>query len=100
MVYPATQILQIMPRGLLSLEAVGASLIIVVMGVVAMVIPTHAAPGDLDTTFGSSGRVISPINNGNNGIYDIKLQGDGRIVAVGYDTNINGAAQSAFLATF
>lgn len=65
-----------------------------------MFYPTQAAPGDLDTSFGTLGRVIAPLSNRNNGIYDLAIQADGRIVAVGYDTNSNGTIRSFAVARF
>jgi len=44
--------------------------------------------GTLDNTFGVSGRVNIPIGNGDDIAYDIALQPDGKIVAVG--TTLNG----------
>lgn len=41
------------------------------------------APGDLDPTFGSGGKVITAIGNGDGRAYGSALQSDGKIVAVG-----------------
>ncbi|MGI8788174.1 MAG: FG-GAP-like repeat-containing protein [Pyrinomonadaceae bacterium] len=41
-------------------------------------------PGDLDTTFGTSGKVITPIGNSNDGISAVAVQTDGKIIAAGY----------------
>ncbi len=44
----------------------------------------QAAPGDLDTSFGTSGKVFSELPSG--AVYTIAIQPDGRIIAAG-DTN-------------
>jgi uncharacterized delta-60 repeat protein len=44
--------------------------------------PVLAADGDLDTTFGNGGRVITDVS-GNDNLTDIALAPDGKIVAVG-----------------
>src|SRR5262245_19936475 len=44
-----------------------------------------AAPGDLDTTFSGDGKVTTDINGGKeDGVNEIALQADGKIVAVGW----------------
>jgi uncharacterized delta-60 repeat protein len=46
--------------------------------------PALAAGGDLDTSFGDAGKVIGPAELGGNAI---AIQGDGKIVVVGSETN-------------
>ncbi len=46
--------------------------------------------GDLDDTFGSNGIVIIPIGVGNDQCYSVKIQSDGKIIAVG-KTAVNGS---------
>ncbi|MEQ1597435.1 MAG: delta-60 repeat domain-containing protein [Casimicrobium sp.] len=71
---------------------------------------THAAPGDLDTTFGSgSGKVITAIGTGAGTLTAVTLQPDGKIVAAGgcsstYDFCLarylpNGALDTTFNTT-
>src|SRR5437868_2318315 len=59
-----------------------------------------AAPGDLDPSFGIGGKVVAPLSNRDNGIFDCKIQSDGRIVAVGYDTNQAKTVRSFAIARF
>ena len=50
--------------------------------------PTSAAPGDMDTTFGSgSGMVRTAIGTGDDRATAIALQPDGKIVVAGYCSN-------------
>ena len=42
------------------------------------------APGDLDPTFGSAGKVMTPIGPAQSGASSIAIQADGKIVAAGY----------------
>lgn len=49
----------------------------------AFAAPAWAAPGDLDTTFGSGGKVITDIKE-NDHIHAIAIQPDGKVVAAGY----------------
>ena len=42
-----------------------------------------AASGDLDTTFNGTGRVTTPIGNGNEVAWAVAIQSDGKIVAAG-----------------
>lgn len=48
--------------------------------------------GDLDTSFGSAGRVVTSIGSGNDVAYGVAIQKDGKIVAGGYTSS--GAAGS------
>lgn len=52
-------------------------------------IPTnaHAAPGGLDTTFGTGGKVTTPIGTGHDLGSDVAVQADGKIVVVGPSHN-------------
>ncbi|MCX6980578.1 MAG: choice-of-anchor D domain-containing protein [Verrucomicrobia bacterium] len=43
-----------------------------------------AAPGDLDTTFGISGKVTTPVGSSNDNGKSVALQSDGKIVVGGY----------------
>jgi uncharacterized delta-60 repeat protein len=49
-----------------------------------LVLVRFTATGQLDTTFGDGGRVVADTSAGNWTPADLLLQGDGRIVAVGY----------------
>lgn len=42
-----------------------------------------AAPGDLDTTFGETGKVITPIGSGYDNATSVAVQSDGRILVAG-----------------
>ena len=47
-------------------------------------ITVYAQPGFLDNTFGTGGKVITPIGNGNNGYnWSVAIQADNKIVVVG-----------------
>ena len=48
---------------------------------------TIAAPGDLDATFGTGGKVITPIGSGTDKVNSVALQNDGKIVVAGYSFN-------------
>jgi uncharacterized delta-60 repeat protein len=43
--------------------------------------------GSPDSTFGSSGKVTTPIDSNNDGGYSVAVQGDGKIVVAGYSSN-------------
>jgi uncharacterized delta-60 repeat protein/uncharacterized repeat protein (TIGR01451 family) len=46
--------------------------------------PALAAPGDLDTTFGTGGKVTTPIGSGHEQGRGVAIQPDGKIVLAGY----------------
>ena len=48
-----------------------------------------AAPGDLDTTFGSGGKVVTPVTEGGDEPTRVRIQPDGKIVTVGYNLNFD-----------
>ncbi len=57
-----------------------------------------AAPGDLDTTFGSGGKVVTPITSLNDRPTRVRIQPDGKIVTVGVVTdNDFGSLINSFL---
>jgi uncharacterized delta-60 repeat protein len=45
--------------------------------------------GSLDSAFDKDGKVTTPMENRNDGIYDLALQADGKIVAAGYSNVLN-----------
>ena len=47
----------------------------------------YTASGTLDTTFGNNGIVTTPLSIADNGIADIVVQSDGKIVAAGFASN-------------
>ncbi len=47
--------------------------------------------GSLDTSFGTGGKVTTPIGSGDDQARDIALQADGKLVAVGYSSDEGGA---------
>src|SRR6266508_2775550 len=46
-----------------------------------------AVAGQLDPTFGSSGKILTPIGSGGDGATSVAIQSDGKIVAAGYSGN-------------
>ncbi len=54
----------------------------------------HAADGDLDAAFGSSGKVqLGPITGGNSPVAnDVAVRSDGKVVLVGYETFTSGGS--------
>jgi uncharacterized delta-60 repeat protein len=48
---------------------------------------TFAAPGDLDLSFGSGGKVITPIGSSHDFANSVAIQSDGKIVAAGNSDN-------------
>ena len=46
-----------------------------------------AAPGDLDTSFGSGGKVVTSIGSGDDRAHAMVMQGDGKLVVAGYSYN-------------
>jgi len=58
-------------------------LFIILLFCVSMTIQTSAAPGDLDPSFGNGGKVVTSISGSNAYAWDIAIQSDGKIVAVG-----------------
>jgi uncharacterized delta-60 repeat protein len=57
-----------------------ASLVLLCCGVM----PTLAAPGDLDPLFGTGGKVTTPVGTGRDLAQAVALQSDGKIIVVGY----------------
>src|SRR5436190_17286841 len=55
----------------------------------ALALSAHAAPGDLDPTFGSGGKVSTAIGSGHDDANAMVLQPDGKIVAGGW--TVSGA---------
>jgi uncharacterized delta-60 repeat protein len=58
---------------------------------------SSAAPGDLDTSFGNGGKVITPIPGGISQPTRVRIQPDGKIVAVGFDSQNGFANTISFL---
>ena len=56
--------------------------------------PATAAPGDLDPAFGDGGVVLEGTANGLDQALGVVVQGDGRIVAVGYASGVTGTRAS------
>src|SRR6186997_2673703 len=64
----------------------------------------HAAPGDLDASFGTGGKVTTPIGNGNLYGNSVVMQSDGKIVVAGHSDsdfalvryNTNGSPDTNF----
>ncbi len=68
--------------------------LVVLLLTVGFLLPVQAAPGDLDPTFGSGGKVTTAIGTRSDEIYTLALQVDGKIIAGGYlykDTDIDFA---------
>ena len=68
-----------LPRVLISL--------IITIGFTTLQSPAWAADGDLDTTFGTGGKVTTAIGSSDDRAYSVVLQGDGKIVVVGSSNN-------------
>ena len=49
--------------------------------------PAWAADGELDTTFGTGGKVTTAVGLGDDEAFSVVLQSDGKIVAAGYSYN-------------
>ena len=76
-----------------SLIAVGFSLFVTVHA-----LPVLAADGDLDTSFGTGGTVVTSILSQDDMVHSIAIQSDGKIVVAG-DTK-NGTADSIGVARY
>ena len=50
--------------------------------------PSWAADGDIDTTFGTNGKVTTAIGSGDDYAYALGIQSDGKIVAAGYSSDM------------
>lgn len=57
---------------------------VLILSPCAAVIAVTAAPGDLDTSFGTAGKVTTPVGVGDSVARDIAIQTDGKIVVAGY----------------
>ncbi|MEJ7623011.1 MAG: hypothetical protein WKF34_03380 [Pyrinomonadaceae bacterium] len=55
--------------------------------ILALPILILAAPGDLDLSFGSGGKVVTPIGSSNDFAQSVAMQSDGKIVAAGGSLN-------------
>jgi len=53
----------------------------------AFALVRYNTDGSLDSTFGSGGKVLTPIGGGNEGATAVAIQPDGKIVAAGYSNN-------------
>ncbi len=49
-----------------------------------------AAPGDVDATFGSGGKVLTAVTPDDNNVTRVRIQSDGKIVTLGYSAVIDG----------
>jgi uncharacterized delta-60 repeat protein len=58
--------------------------LIITIGFTTLQSPAWAADGDLDTTFGTGGKVTTAIGSSPDVAYSVVVQSDGKIVAVGY----------------
>jgi uncharacterized delta-60 repeat protein len=71
---------------------IGLSIILGLMFTLIAINTLHAqGPGDLDTTFNETGVVTTPVGSGHDWGFDITVQPDGKIVAVGetlYDSKL------------
>jgi len=56
----------------------------------------YAAPGDLDTTFGSGGKVVTKLPDENTA-RQVEVQPDGKIVAFGWQRNVSGNLLGTYL---
>jgi uncharacterized delta-60 repeat protein len=61
-----------------------AFVMLVLLLAMAQAMTAHAAPGDLDTTFGGNGVVMTDFSDGSDEASALAIQSDGKIVAVGY----------------
>src|SRR5215510_11432109 len=55
-----------------------------------------ATPGTVDTTFGTSGKVITSFGSGSADIYALVLQPDSKIVVAGWDSNLAAFALARY----
>jgi len=56
---------------------------------------SHAAPGDLDTSFGTDGIVTTSISNRNDKSYGLAIQADGKILVSGGEDLSSGVGDFA-----
>jgi uncharacterized delta-60 repeat protein len=61
------------------------------------VLPVCAAPGDLDTTFGSGGKVITAVTPRDEFVRNVRIQPDGKIVTLGDVIDLNGSRTDSFI---
>lgn len=57
--------------------------------------PVHAAPGNLDPTFGGDGKVLTDFTKGRDGARDVAIQANGKIVVVGRASTRRGFGRFA-----
>jgi uncharacterized delta-60 repeat protein len=57
--------------------------------------PVHAAPGDLDPSFGGDGKVLTDFTKGRDGARDVAIQANGKIVVVGRASTRRGYGRFA-----
>lgn len=55
------------------------------------ILPAGAAPGDLDLSFGGTGKVTTAIGSGDDIGNSVAVQSDGKIVVAGYSSTQNGS---------
>jgi len=63
----------------------------------ALPVLTFAAPGDLDTSFGSGGKIVTSLTNYLDEPTRVRIQPDGKIVTVGYSADFDFADAVSFL---
>src|SRR2546423_5332664 len=74
------------PRALASHSFAGRFTIVAAAMILAQWMTTHlvhAADGDLDSTFGTAGQVMTDFNNSTDIAYAVAVQTDGKLVVVG-----------------
>jgi uncharacterized delta-60 repeat protein len=72
-----------MGAGLRTQRLAGAVVVAMVL-VVAFALPSVAAPGELDPSFGAGGTVITEFPSSSSGARAVAVQADGRVVAAGF----------------
>lgn len=56
-----------------------------------------AAPGDLDTTFGNGGKVVTPATPNDDVVERVRIQSDGKIVTLGFAQDANADQTDSFI---
>jgi hypothetical protein len=69
----------------------------VLFAFVFSVLTIYAVPGDLDTTFGSGGKVVTPATPREDVATRVRIQSDGKIVTLGYAVDASSTRTDSFI---
>jgi uncharacterized delta-60 repeat protein len=82
----------------LRMRRLAGAVVVAAVSVVAFAVPSVAAPGQLDPSFGAGGTVVTEFPSSSSGARAVVVQADGRVVAAGF-AHTNDSIASDFALT-